>query len=137
MSSKTELIAHQQRPLNNCRPSADYLFSSAARIHGAGTLALVMTGMGVDGLNGARRVHEAGGVVLAQDQATSVVWGMPGSVVAAGLARRPLPLAEIARELNVRVNAGRPRTASTESAIPAQATRTTPAPQREEIHGLL
>jgi two-component system chemotaxis response regulator CheB len=83
---------HQQEPLNHCRPSVDYLFFSAVRIYGAGTLALVMTGMGADGLNGARAVHEGGGMVLAQDEATSAVWGMPGRVSAAGIANATLPL---------------------------------------------
>jgi two-component system chemotaxis response regulator CheB len=98
---------HQQRSLNHCKPSADYLFSSAALEYGAGALALVMTGMGADGVMGARRVHEAGGTVLAQDKASSAVWGMPGRVFDAGLARTPLPLAGLAAELTMRANAGR------------------------------
>lgn len=101
------VLLHQQRSLNHCKPSVDYLFSSAARLYGAGTLALVMTGMGSDGLNGARCVHEAGGVVLTQDAATSAVWGMPGRVFEAGLAREPLPLNALAAELTWQVNAGR------------------------------
>src|ERR1017187_8836130 len=83
------VLLHQQPSLNHCKPSVDYLFSSAARLYGAGTLALVMTGMGSDGLTGARRVHEAGGVVLTQDAATSAVWGMPGRVFQAGISRDP------------------------------------------------
>jgi two-component system chemotaxis response regulator CheB len=98
---------HQQRSLNHCKPSVDYLFTSAATIYGAGTLALVMTGMGADGLTGARRVHEAGGVVLTQDAATSAVWGMPGRVFQAGISREPLPLSKLADELTSRVNAAR------------------------------
>jgi two-component system, chemotaxis family, protein-glutamate methylesterase/glutaminase len=98
---------HQQELLNHCRPSVDYLFHSAARMYGAGTLALVMTGMGADGLSGARAVHERGGVVLAQDAATSAVWGMPGRVTEAGIASATLPLSAIARVLQQRVNAGR------------------------------
>ena len=89
-------------------PSVDYLFFSAARMYGAGTLALVMTGMGADGLNGARAVHEGGGVVLAQDEATSAVWGMPGRVSEAGIASATLPLWGIAGALKQRVSAGRP-----------------------------
>src|SRR6185437_12488924 len=99
---------HQQEPLNHCRPSVDYLFHSAARLYGAGTLALMMTGMGADGLGGARAVHEAGGTVLAQDEATSAVWGMPGRVAEAGIADAVLPLAAIAAELRQRTNMGRP-----------------------------
>jgi two-component system chemotaxis response regulator CheB len=98
---------HQRPSLNNCKPSADCLFSSAARVYGAGTLALVMTGMGSDGLAGARRVHEACGTVLTQDAATSAVWGMPGRVFEAGIARGPLPLSALASELTRRVTAGR------------------------------
>ena len=104
----TRVRLHQQEPLNHCRPSVDYLFFSAARMYGAGTLALVMTGMGADGLNGARAVHEGGGVVLAQDEATSAVWGMPGRVSEAGIASATLPLWGIAGVLKQRVNAGRP-----------------------------
>ena len=123
---------HQQEPLNHCRPSVDYLFHSAARMYGAGTLALVMTGMGADGLDGARAVHEAGGVVLAQDEATSAVWGMPGRVAEAGIASAMLPLAAIAGELKQRVNAGRPmRPDIGEHAVAAA------APRREGMHGLL
>jgi two-component system chemotaxis response regulator CheB len=98
---------HQQRPLNHCKPSADYLFSSAVLVYGAATLALVMTGMGADGVMGARRVHQAGGTVLAQDKASSAVWGMPGRVFDAGLARTPIPLAGLAAELTLRAHAGR------------------------------
>jgi len=99
---------HQQEPLNHCRPSVDYLFFSAARMYGAGALALVMTGMGADGLNGARAVYDGGGVVFAQDEATSAVWGMPGRVSEAGIASATLPLWGIASALRQRVGAGRP-----------------------------
>jgi len=98
---------HQAPPLNSCKPSADYLFDSAANMYGAGALALVMTGMGSDGLNGARHVHEVGGVVLTQDRATSAVWGMPGRVVQAGISRESLPLGALAGELMLRVRTGR------------------------------
>jgi two-component system, chemotaxis family, protein-glutamate methylesterase/glutaminase len=98
---------HQREPLNHCRPAVDYLFFSAARIYGASAMALVMTGMGADGLDGARAVHARGGVVLAQDEASSAVWGMPGKVTEAGIASATLPLASIAEALNKRVNAGR------------------------------
>jgi two-component system, chemotaxis family, protein-glutamate methylesterase/glutaminase len=95
---------HQQKPLNHCMPAVDYLFFSAARMYGAGTLALVMTGMGADGLKGARAVHESGGTVLAQDEATSAVWGMPARVSEAGIASATLPLWGIASALKERVN---------------------------------
>ncbi len=90
-------------PENSCRPSADVLFRSAARVWGAGTLGVVLTGMGRDGLAGARSVVEAGGSVIAQDEFTSVVWGMPGEVVRAGLADAVLPLGQIGAEVGLRL----------------------------------
>jgi two-component system chemotaxis response regulator CheB len=74
------------------RPSADALFSSAAEATGARCLGVVLTGMGHDGLQGAQRVHDAGGRIIAQDEATSVVWGMPRAIVEAGLADEVAPL---------------------------------------------
>ncbi len=71
--------------VNACRPSADVLFESMAEVYGAHTLAVVMTGMGVDGFDGCRAVHRAGGRILAQDRETSVAWGMPGGPVEADL----------------------------------------------------
>jgi two-component system chemotaxis response regulator CheB len=133
---------HQQRELNHCKPSVDYLFSSAAKLYGAGTLALVMTGMGSDGLNGARHVHEVGGEVLTQNAATSAVWGMPGRVFEAGISRQPLPLTELADELTRRVLAGRSGrvsrdtfASSTMAQLPSG--NTAPTPRSEVIHGLL
>ena len=123
---------HHQAPLNHCRPSVDYLFLSAARMYGAGTLALVMTGMGADGLDGARAVHEGGGVVLAQDEATSAVWGMPGRVAEAGIANATLPLSAIADALKQKVNAGRLAKPG-----PGQHAAAVMIPRREVMHGLL
>lgn len=100
-------VLHQGPPQNACRPSVDVLFESAAEAYGAGTLAVVMTGMGSDGLRGCRRVSEAGGQILAQDEATSVVWGMPGVVAREGLADKILPLQAIAEEIIGRVWRGR------------------------------
>ena len=89
-----------QGPLeNHCRPAADVLFRSVARVYGSGVLAVVLTGMGSDGMNGCRVIREQGGGVLAQDEASSTVWGMPGAVAAAGLAHKILPLAAIAPEI--------------------------------------
>jgi two-component system, chemotaxis family, protein-glutamate methylesterase/glutaminase len=76
-------------------------------VYGPGVLALVLTGMGSDGLDGARAVRDGGGVVLAQDEASSAVWGMPGRVSECGIASATLPLDALAREVNQRVNAGR------------------------------
>lgn len=90
---------HQGPPENSCRPAVDVLFRSVAEVYGAGTLGVVLTGMGQDGLRGCEAIRQAGGQVLAQDQASSVVWGMPGAVVQAGLADRVLPLDQVAGEL--------------------------------------
>ena len=83
---------NQDPPEHSCRPAVDILFRSVARIFGPHALAVVMTGMGSDGTEGAKAIREAGGEVIVQDQATSVVWGMPGSVVAAGQADQVCPL---------------------------------------------
>ena len=89
----------QDPPENHCRPAVDMLFRSAARVYGSGVLAVVLTGMGYDGLAGSRVILEHGGSVLAQDQASSTVWGMPGAVAQAGLAYKVLPLSGIAPEI--------------------------------------
>jgi len=121
---------HRQEPLNHCRPSVDYLFHSAARLYGSGVLALMMTGMGADGLDGARAVHEAGGIVLAQDETTSAVWGMPGRVAESGIASAVLPLAAIAGELRQRVS---------RTILPGTGERgvATMGSRREGMHGVL
>jgi two-component system chemotaxis response regulator CheB len=89
-----------QGPLeNHCRPAVDVLFRSLAKVYGSGVLAVVLTGMGSDGLIGCRTIREQGGSVLAQDEASSTVWGMPGAVAGAGLAQKVLPLDAIAPEI--------------------------------------
>jgi two-component system chemotaxis response regulator CheB len=89
-----------QGPLeNHCRPAVDVLFRSAAAVYGAGVLAVVLTGMGSDGMLGCRIIRDIGGAVLTQDQASSTVWGMPGSVVNAGLAHKVLSLIDLAPEI--------------------------------------
>ena len=94
------VIAIDDGPLVNfCKPAVDPLFTSAAAVWGPMVLALVLTGMGADGLNGAKAVVAAGGNVIAQDEATSVVWGMPGQVAHAGLCSAVLPIKEIADRL--------------------------------------
>lgn len=93
-----------QEPLeNSCRPAVDVLFRSVAKVYGPNVLAVVMTGMGSDGALGAKQIHEAGGEVLAQDETSSVVWGMPGAVVEAGLADKVCPLRDMAHEIVRRV----------------------------------
>jgi two-component system chemotaxis response regulator CheB len=89
-----------QGPLeNHCRPAVDVLFRSVAKLYGSGVLAVVLTGMGSDGTSGCRIIRQQGGTVLAQDEPTSTVWGMPGAVTNAGLAHKVLPLDAIAPEI--------------------------------------
>ena len=98
----------QQGPAqNSCRPSVDVLFRSVAEAFGPGALAVVLTGMGQDGLRGCEAIQAAGGQVLVQDEATSVVWGMPGAVARAGLADKVLPLDQLGPEIVRRVRQGR------------------------------
>ncbi len=92
----------QGPPVNSCRPSVDVLFESAAQVLGPNALAVVLTGMGQDGLKGAEKLREGGAVILAQDEASSVVWGMPGVVAQAGLADQVLDLGLIAGEITLR-----------------------------------
>ncbi|MER2268480.1 protein-glutamate methylesterase/protein-glutamine glutaminase [Methylobacterium oxalidis] len=91
-------------PVNFCRPAVDVLFQDAAALFGAATVSVILTGMGSDGTNGARALVEAGGPVLAQDEATSTVWGMPGSVAKAGLAQAILPLGELGPALRALIS---------------------------------
>jgi two-component system chemotaxis response regulator CheB len=100
MHGSTPAIVIDDGPqINFCKPSVDPLFSSAATVWGSKALALVLTGMGADGLAGAKELIAAGGHVVAQDEATSVVWGMPGQVAHAGLCSAVLPLNEIPSRL--------------------------------------
>jgi two-component system chemotaxis response regulator CheB len=94
---------NQDPPENFCRPSVDVLFRSVAGVYGPRVLAVVLTGMGNDGLRGCRRIRQAGGYVMTQDEATSVVWGMPGAVAKADLADMILPLDRIGPEILSRV----------------------------------
>lgn len=94
---------HTGPPENFCRPAVDVLFRSVARVYGEGVLSVVLTGMGQDGRRGAEEIRSGGGAVLAQDAATSVVWGMPGAVTEAGLADAVLPLGDVSRAVLDRV----------------------------------
>ncbi len=102
-----KLLTHKDPPENSCRPSVDVLLRSVAQVFGPAALAVVLTGMGQDGLRGCEAVKAAGGQVIVQDEPTSVVWGMPGAVARAGLADKVLPLSEIAPEIVRRVKSGR------------------------------
>ena len=99
IASGPRLRLTQAAPLQHCRPSVDVLFHSSVAVYGGGVIAMILTGMGSDGLAGCRAVRKAGGTVLTQDQASSAVWGMPGVVAQAGLVQRVLPLSAMAAEL--------------------------------------
>ena len=88
-------------PVLHAKPAIDVLMRDAARIFGTRCLAAVLTGMGHDGTEGARAVAAAGGAVLVQDQASSTIWGMPGSIVKAGLAREVVPLDRMAGAIEI------------------------------------
>jgi two-component system, chemotaxis family, protein-glutamate methylesterase/glutaminase len=95
------IIIDDAPPINFCKPSVDLTMSSISRIYGPGTLAVMLTGMGSDGLRGAMDVVEAGGNVIAQDEASSVVWGMPGVVARQGLCAAVEPIDRLARIINM------------------------------------
>jgi two-component system chemotaxis response regulator CheB len=102
-SLQVRILVHQDPPENSCRPAVDVLLRSVAQTFGPHSLAVILTGMGQDGLRGCEAIRETGGQILAQDEATSVVWGMPGYVARAGLADRVLPLSLIGDEILRRV----------------------------------
>lgn len=110
----------QRPPENSCRPAADPLFRSVAECYGEKTIALVMTGMGQDGLAGCESVRKARGHILVQDEKSSVVWGMPGFVARAGLADAVIPLDLLAEEVLNRVRRDSP--SLTEKQIPCSIT---------------
>jgi two-component system chemotaxis response regulator CheB len=101
------VATNQDAPDNWCRPSVNVLFRSIATVYGGSTLAVVLTGMGQDGLRGCEALRATGAQIIAQDEATSVVWGMPGVVATTGLADQVLPLSEVAPEIIRLVAAGR------------------------------
>ena len=94
------IVLDDGEPVHYCKPSVDPLFTSAAEVWGSWNLALILTGMGTDGAAGAVEVVKAGGSVIAQDEATSVVWGMPGAAVSAGVCSAVLPLEQIAAKVS-------------------------------------
>ena len=97
--TKTIIHLNTEPPENSCRPAVDVLFRTAAQVYGSSLLAVMLTGMGYDGLKGSQVIKEKGGQVIAQDEATSVIWGMPGAVVQAGLADGVLPIDKITDEI--------------------------------------
>jgi two-component system chemotaxis response regulator CheB len=110
---KPTIVTNQDKLENFCRPAVDVLFRSVAQTYGASALAVVLTGMGHDGLLGCGAIREAGGDVMVQDEASSVVWGMPGFVARAGLANQIMPLDQIGPEVRRRVMLGASRLVGT------------------------
>lgn len=102
----TSIHLEKTPPENSCRPAVDVLFRSAAQVYGGAVVASILTGMGQDGLKGVQILRAAGAYILAQDESTSVVWGMPGAVARANLADRVLPLREIVPEIVKRSQEG-------------------------------
>jgi two-component system chemotaxis response regulator CheB len=86
-------------PVNFCKPAVDPLFTSAIDVWQGGIMSVILTGMGSDGMRGGKDIVAAGGSVIAQDEATSVVWGMPGAAANAGICAAVLPLNQIAPKL--------------------------------------
>ena len=89
-------VLDQGPPENSVRPAVDPMLRSVVSVYGGMTLAVILTGMGQDGMRGCQAVRRAGGQVIVQDEATSVVWGMPGFVARAGLANTVLPINQVA-----------------------------------------
>jgi len=104
---RARVLLNQEAPENSCRPAVDPLFRSAAKHYGASCLAVVLTGMGKDGTAGAKLLVDQGSKVMAQDEETCVVWGMPGHVVRAGLADDILPLKQIGATITRRITRSR------------------------------
>ncbi len=101
------IALNEEPPENSCRPSVDVLFRSVAQAYDGRVLGVVLTGMGQDGLRGCREIRTLGGAVLVQDESTSVVWGMPGTVAGAGLADEILPPDAIAPAILRHIRRGR------------------------------
>lgn len=95
MNGQRVVRLNQEPPVNFCRPAVDVMLRSLVSAYGPRVLAVILTGMGSDGLIGGQQVVEAGGTVIAQDEATSIVWGMPGAVATADLCSTVLPLGEL------------------------------------------
>lgn len=101
-----ELQNSMDPPEHSCRPAVDVLFRSAAQVCGGATLAVVLTGMGYDGLAGSQAIVQAGGSVMVQDEKSSVVWGMPGAIARAGIASQIMAPAQLAVEVARRARPG-------------------------------
>jgi two-component system chemotaxis response regulator CheB len=96
-------------PENSCKPAVDVLFRSFAKTYGSQSLGIILTGMGQDGLKGSEQIKALGGSILAQERASCAVWGMPGAVLNAGLARAVLSIPQIAGEISALSTTPAPR----------------------------
>ncbi len=129
------LALDESPPVNSCRPAVDVLFRSAVKF-GSRVTALVMTGMGQDGLIGAKELKAAGAEIVTQDEATSVVWGMPGYVTHAGIADHVLPLGSIAEFIIKRTSSiAMSSLSSVSAAKPLVGASSNPGPAQGEIGG--
>lgn len=97
--NKVYIGLNQEPPVNFCRPAVDPMFEALAQVYGRNMLAVILTGMGQDGLKGCQAVKAVHGPILAQDEATSIVWGMPKAVAEAGLAKAIVPLDQMAEAI--------------------------------------
>jgi two-component system, chemotaxis family, protein-glutamate methylesterase/glutaminase len=100
-AAAVRIVIDDAPPINFCKPSVDLTMSSISKIYGPGALGVMLTGMGSDGMRGAVDIVEAGGNVIAQDEASSVVWGMPGAVAKRGLCAAVEPIDRLARIVNM------------------------------------
>ncbi len=105
--TSTVIVLNQDAPECSCRPAVDVLFRTASKLYTSNMVSLVLTGMGQDGMKGCELIRKAGGYVIAQDEPTSVVWGMPGAVARSGLAHQILPLEKIGVEVSMLVRQSR------------------------------
>ncbi|MEQ1946134.1 MAG: chemotaxis response regulator protein-glutamate methylesterase [Bryobacteraceae bacterium] len=117
--TKVSILLDQSAPENSCRPAVDVLFRSVQEVYGSSSIAAVLTGMGYDGLRGATGLHAEGAYIIAQDEASSVVWGMPGAVASAGIANSILPLTDFVPHLLQMTEAISARRLSPLSSVPS------------------
>jgi two-component system chemotaxis response regulator CheB len=107
IDGEVRIVTNQDPAEAWCRPAVNVLFRSVAEVYGGSALAVVLTGMGQDGLRGVEVLRDKGAQIVVQDESTSIVWGMPGAVATAGLADEILPLNSVAADIVRRVGAGR------------------------------
>ncbi len=119
-AGEVRVRTYQGPPEHSCRPSVDVLFRSAAEAFGSHVLAVVMTGMGQDGLLGCEQIRRAGGQILLQDEASCIVWGMPRLVAEAGLGHQVLPLGQLGTEILRRVLESRKSTIPTDARMASE-----------------